>query len=84
VLREVIAERREQLAAARAEFARAMQAVRAEIARTPVDADRLRDTIEQARRARQAFGPMLQAILVAAVPRMSEQGRQVLSQYPIS
>lgn len=84
VLREAIAAHREQLVAARAEFARAMQVVRTEIARTPVDGDRLRDAIEQARRARQAFGPMLQAILVTAVPRMSEQGRQVLSAHPIS
>jgi uncharacterized membrane protein len=84
LLREAIAEHRERLAAARADFARAMQAVRGVIAQTPVDAERLRAAIEEARRARQAFGPMLQAILVTAVPRMSEQGRLVLSQYPIS
>jgi uncharacterized membrane protein len=84
LLREAIAAHREQLAGIRAEFARAMQGVRAEIARTPADAERLREAIETARRARQAFGPILQAILLAAVPRMSEQGRQVLSQYRLS
>lgn len=79
LLRAAEAAHRSELQAAQRDFAAAIAEVRAEIGRTPVDPERLREAVRAARQARQRFGPPLEEILVATVPRMSEAGRQILS-----
>jgi uncharacterized membrane protein len=64
----------------KADFVAAAEHVRREIARDPVDPAGLRVAIAEARRQRQRFGPLLEDIVLDAVPRMSPEGRRVLSQ----
>ncbi len=67
------------LLGARRDFASAVQRAREEIARDPVDPTALRDAIAEARRQRRRFGPLLEGILLDAVPRMTPEGRRALS-----
>jgi len=66
----------------KADFVAAVEHARAEVARDPVDSAALRSAIEEARRQRQRFGPLLEDILLDAVPRMSPQGRRELARGP--
>ncbi|NKC31677.1 periplasmic heavy metal sensor [Falsiroseomonas selenitidurans] len=68
------------LLSVKAEFLSAAARAREEIARDPVDPAGLRAAIAAARRQRQHFGPLLEDILLDAVPRMTPAGRQALSQ----
>lgn len=68
------------LLSVKADFVSAVEHAREEIARDPVDPAGLRSAIAEARRHRQRLGPLLEDILVDALPRMTPQGRQVLSQ----
>ncbi|MBW6400052.1 periplasmic heavy metal sensor [Roseomonas sp. HJA6] len=79
ILRDAIRIRLADLLVARRDFAAAVDLARSEIARDPVDLAALRESIERARRQRQRFGPLLEEIILDAVPRMSPEGRQALS-----
>jgi hypothetical protein len=68
------------LLSVQADFVAAVERTRAEIARDPIDPDGLRAAIAEARRQRQRFGPLLEDILLDAVPRMTPDGRRVVSQ----
>lgn len=68
------------LLSVKADFASAVERAREEIARDPVDPAGLRSAIAEARRQRQRFGPLLEDIVLDAVPRMTPEGRRVLSQ----
>lgn len=81
LLRRAVLSRLDALTEARRGFALAVERTREEIARTPVDPAALRAAIEEARRQRQRFGPLLEEILLDIVPRMSPEGRQVLARY---
>lgn len=65
---------------ARREFTAAIERARVEIARDPVDPAAVRAAIVEARQQRQRFGPVLEGILIDAVPRMSVEGRRTLAQ----
>ncbi len=65
---------------ARRDFAAAVQRTRAEIARDPVDPTALRAAIIEARQQRQRSGPVLEGILLEAVPQMTLEGRRALAQ----
>jgi uncharacterized membrane protein len=73
-------ERLAELLSARASFISAVEQAREEIARDPVDSFALQAAIAEARRQRQRLGPVLEDILLDAVPRMTPEGRRVLSQ----
>jgi hypothetical protein len=73
-------ERLPELLSARAGFISAVERTREEIAREPVDPVALQAAISEARRQRQRLGPVLEGILLDAVPRMTPEGRRVLSQ----
>jgi len=81
ILRAAVAERLGPLLDARRGFVAAIARARAEVARDPVNPAALQDAIAEARRERQRFGPLLEALLLEAVPRMSPQGRRVLAQF---
>lgn len=68
------------LLSVKVDFAAAVEHARQEIVRDPVDPVRLRSAIAEARRQRQRFGPLLEDIVLDAVPRMSPEGRRMLSQ----
>mgnify|MGYP001555972778 CR=1 FL=1 len=80
LLSDAVARHRRELAVAAFAFARAMRETRAALAADPVDADRLRAALEEARRRREAFGPILEEILLDAAPKMSAEGRATLAQ----
>lgn len=71
-----------ELLNARRDFVAAVQRTREEIGRDPVDPTALREAMAEARRQRQRFGPLLEAILLDAVPRMTPEGRRALSRAP--
>lgn len=71
-----------ELLDARRDFVAAMARAREEIARDAVDPTALREAMAEARRQRQRFGPVLEGILLDAVPRMTPEGRRVLSRPP--
>lgn len=81
LLRRAVLTRLDALAEARRGFAAAVERTREEVARNPVDPTALRAAIEEARRQRQRFGPLVEEILLDIVPRMSPEGRQVLARY---
>lgn len=64
---------------ARRDFVAAAQRTREAIVRDPVDPAAVREAIAEARRQRQRFGPLLEDILLDAVPRMTPEGRRVLA-----
>jgi hypothetical protein len=68
------------LLSVKADFALAVERAREAVARDPVDPASLRSAIAEARRHRQRFGPLLEDILLDALPRMTPEGRRVLSQ----
>jgi hypothetical protein len=71
-----------ELLNARRDFVSAVERTRAEIVRDPVDPTAIREAIAEARRQRQRFGPLLEGILLDAVPRMTPEGRRALSGAP--
>ncbi len=68
------------LLSVKADYVSAVEHAREEIARDPADPAGLRSAIAEARRQRQRFGPLLEDILLDAVPRMTPAGRRALSQ----
>ncbi len=72
--------RLDSLLSVKADFVSAVDRAREEIARDPADPAGLRLAIEEARSQRQRFGPLLEEILLDAVPRMTPEGRRALSQ----
>jgi len=84
LLRDAFLARRDEILAARRGFQEAMEPLRAEIRRDPVDPDRLKDAMETARYKRQQFLPIVEQVLLRAVPEMSPQGRQVLSNFHVA
>ncbi|MDE1145537.1 MAG: periplasmic heavy metal sensor [Azospirillaceae bacterium] len=81
LLREAILSHMAQLEQAQAGFIQAMDQVRAEIDRTPLDDDALRAAIANARTQRQPLGLVLEDIMMDVVPKMSPEGRHVLGHY---
>ncbi len=61
----------------------AAEQVRSDIGVHPFDVDKLRADMLAARQARQAIRPIVEDSLLEALPRMSDAGRQVLSEYRI-
>ncbi|WP_316977396.1 periplasmic heavy metal sensor [Shumkonia mesophila] len=59
----------------------AVERVRADIAERPFDGDKTRTDMLAAREARQQVSPLIEGILLDALPRMSDEGRLALSQY---
>jgi len=82
ILQSAARARMGELLKARRDFVAAVQRTRAEIARDPVDPTGVREAISEARRQRQRFGPLLEGILLDAVPRMTPEGRRALSRAP--
>jgi len=80
VLLDAARERMGALLGVKADYVAAVERARAEIARDLVDPAGLRAAIAEARRQRQRFGPLLEDILLDAVPQMTPEGRRVLSQ----
>lgn len=74
-LPELIRLQRSSLAAA--------EQVRRDIGVHPFDVNKLRTDMVAARQARQAIRPIVEDSLLEALPRMSDSGRQVLSEYRI-
>ncbi|GGJ35400.1 periplasmic heavy metal sensor [Neoroseomonas lacus] len=79
ILRGAVRARLGELLNARRGFVAAVERTREEIARDPIDPVALREAIVEARRQRQRFGPVLESILLDAVPRMTPEGRRALS-----
>ncbi|MBR0681708.1 periplasmic heavy metal sensor [Roseomonas eburnea] len=81
ILRASVRARMFELLDARRGFVEAAAAAREEVARDPVNPAALQAAIAEARRQRLRFGPLLEAVLLEAVPRMSPEGRRVLAQF---
>ena len=78
-LRAEFATRAAAVDAARDAYRQAQDAVRDAIRAPNLDADAMRARMADVRTARQAFDQALQAVFVAAVPRMSPEGRVKLA-----
>ncbi|WP_044560960.1 periplasmic heavy metal sensor [Azospirillum sp. B4] len=81
LLRTAFVSHAAQFQEAQARFAAAMDQVRTEVDRTPLDIDALRAAIANAREQRQPMGPVLEDIMMDVLPKMSPEGRHVLSHY---
>ncbi|MBB6252392.1 periplasmic heavy metal sensor [Nitrospirillum iridis] len=81
LLRSAILSHTPQLEQTQARFAAAMDQVRTEIDRTPLDTAALRAAMAQAREQRQPLGPVLEDIVMEVLPQMSAEGRHILSRY---
>ncbi|MEA1674160.1 periplasmic heavy metal sensor [Nitrospirillum sp. BR 11163] len=81
LLRGAIVSHMAQLEAAQGRFTAAMDQVRTEIDRTPLDPDALRAAMANAREQRQPIGPVLEDIMMEVLPKMSPEGRHVLARY---
>jgi len=62
----------------------AAEQVRADIAASPLDLEKLRTDMRAAREARQQLAPVIEEALLDVVPRMSDEGRRILSDYRLS
>jgi uncharacterized protein YhaN len=82
ILQAVARARLGELLNARRDFVSAVERARAEIGRDSIDLTALREAMAEARRQRQRFGPLLEGILLDAVPRMTPEGRRALSRAP--
>ncbi len=82
ILQGAVRARLGDLLNARRDYVLAVARAREEIARDPVDPAAVREAIAEARRQRQRFGPLLEGILLDAVPRMTPEGRRALSRTP--
>jgi hypothetical protein len=70
-----------ELEEAQGRFTTAMDQVRAEMDRTPLDPSALRAAMAHAREQRQPIGPVLEDIMMEVLPKMSPEGRHVLAHY---
>lgn len=81
ILRGAVAAQLPRLVVAQRGLRDAMATVRDEVRRDPVDTARLRAAIETARGKRMERMMVIEDILTEAISRMSEPGRQILSQF---
>jgi len=81
ILREAVEARMPALLAAQQGFLDAAEEVRQAIAHDPLVPEALQASITAARRERQTAGPLLDALMMDAIPRMSAEGRRILSNY---
>lgn len=81
ILQDALGPKLPEVMAWQRHLAEAMERVRADIAQQPFDKDRLRADLLAAREVRQTISPLIEEVLLDALPRMSDRGRIVLSQY---
>ncbi len=81
LLREAFRARLPQLIELRRAARRAADKVREDIGESTLDIDKLRRDLVAGREAREKIRPVVEDILLDVLPRMSDQGRQILSQY---
>jgi hypothetical protein len=83
ILQDAFAARMQEITAIQQAASEAMQQVRIDIGRQPFDPDRLRADLLAARATRQKISPIVEAILLDALPRMSNDGRLALSRHHV-
>lgn len=82
-LRRAFAEQRDRLRPLMARNNASIEALREAVARTPIDEDALRAALADLRQARLALADVLEPLLLAVVPALSPEGRQVLSTFRV-
>lgn len=81
LLRQAAIRRIPMLRAARLDFFAAVEALRAEITRSPPSVPALQAALAEVRRKQAPFPAFIEELLIETVPQMSEAGRQALGQY---
>lgn len=79
VLQSALGAHAADLAAAQRDYTADTDAMRAALLADPFDAGKWRATVDAARDARQRLGPLVEAVMLDAVPHMSADGRQILA-----
>jgi uncharacterized membrane protein len=79
IVREAQRSLRPQLAAARAEYERALAAAGSIVAREPLDPAAVTQALEAVRRSRQAITDVRVQLYAQVIPRLSAQGRQLIT-----
>jgi uncharacterized membrane protein len=79
IVREAQRSLRPQLAAARNDYDRALAAASSVVAREPLDAAAVTQALEQVRRSRQAITDVRVQLYSQVIPRLSAQGRQIIT-----
>jgi uncharacterized membrane protein len=83
ILRREYLSRRAEIGAHQKDYLAYVSLARAEIAQTPLDITKVHHAIETARNERHKLGPILEEVLLAALPQMSEEGRKIFAEYHI-
>ncbi len=84
ILQQAAAARLDRLSHWQQQSREAAEQVRRDIAATPFDLERTRADLLAARQTRQQLSPVIEDILLDALPRMSDEGRRVLSEQRLS
>jgi uncharacterized membrane protein len=81
LLREAFRAKLPQLLDLQREARLAADKVRRDVDQSTLDMDKLRADLAAARQAREKVRPVMEEVLLEVLPRMSEPGRHILSQY---
>jgi uncharacterized membrane protein len=79
VVREAQRSLRPQLAAAHAQYERALAAAGSVVAREPLDAAAVTQALDEVRRGRQAITDVRVQLYAQVIPRLSAEGRRLIS-----
>jgi uncharacterized membrane protein len=79
IVRDAEQSLRPQLTRARAEYERALATASSIVAREPMDASAFMQAIDEVRRSRQAITDVRVKLYAQAIPRLSVQGRQLIT-----
>jgi uncharacterized membrane protein len=84
VVHQAILAHRAELGTAQLDFINAVGALQTVLQAEPLQTQKLQAAIDKARQARQEIGPVVAAIMMQALPRISPQGRQSLARFKLS
>jgi uncharacterized membrane protein len=81
IVHQAILAHRPELAATQQDFINAVGGLQTVLQAEKLDTQKLQPAIEKARLARQEIGPVVEAIMMQALPQISPQGRQSLARF---
>ncbi|MBN8875444.1 MAG: periplasmic heavy metal sensor [Rhodospirillales bacterium] len=81
ILRSAFMSHSGELATLQRQWLLAVEETRRDIGAQPFDAAKFKADLQAVREARSRISPVIEALLLEAIPRMSEAGRQAISRY---